>query len=224
MPALVIVLGIVIVAAAAWFSFQAKIKRRRELFAVAARLGLEFSVPDPFGLVDLPFALFSKGDGRGCENVLSGSWRGAQVKAFDYWYYEKSTDSRGGSSRTYHRFSCALFPISAGCPHLTLQRENLLTRLADAVGFHDIEFESEEFNRAFQVKSSDRKFAYALIDARMMQWLIAGGGDCAYELAGPSVLCATRRLRPAAIEWLLGRAHDFADHVPSVVASLYPLR
>ena len=39
--------------------------------------------------------------------------------------------------------------------------------------FHDIQFESEEFNRDFTVHCEEPKFANDLIDARMMQWLLA---------------------------------------------------
>ncbi len=36
----------------------------------------------------------------------------------------------------------------------------------------DIRTESEEFNRRFEVRSSDRRFALAFVDARMMRWLL----------------------------------------------------
>ena len=45
----------------------------------------------------------------------------------------------------------------------------------DAVGLGDQDLESERFNRAFDVRASDRRFASALLDARMMEWLLAPG-------------------------------------------------
>ena len=59
------------------------------------------------------------------------------------------------------------------CPHLSIARENLFTRLADGIGLDDIAFELAEFNDAFTVKSRDRKFANDLVDQRMMRWLLA---------------------------------------------------
>ena len=122
-----------------------------------------------------PFALFQKGDGRGIENVLAGAYQAVDVKAFDYWYYDESTNSKGQTSKTYYRFDCVIVPIDAACSPLTIDNENVLTRLADALSFHDIEFESEDFNRAFNVKSPDKKFANDFVDARMMQWLLQNG-------------------------------------------------
>lgn len=223
-PALLIVLFGLFALAAFLVSRHLKLKRRQELARVAGRLGLGYSPEDHLGLVSLPFALFSRGDGRGTENLVWGTWQGLGVKEIDYWYYEESTDHEGRRSRTYHRFSCALTEITAACPHLAIARETFLTRLADHAGFRDIEFESEEFNRAFNVKAADPKFASDVVDPRMMQWLLYAGPDFGYEIAGPFVLSYTRRLRPHEIERLLGCLKGFLEHIPRVVWDLYPAR
>jgi len=103
-------------------------------------------------------------------------------------------------------------------------RENVLTRLGGALGFDDIEFESEEFNRAFRVKSEDRKFAFDLIDARMMAFLLDASSGCTFEVVGSDLLCATRRVRPAELPSLVQVLQSFHAHVPNVVWSLYPAR
>jgi hypothetical protein len=53
-----------------------------------------------------------------------------------------------------------------------IRRENVLTRAADVTGVEDIDFESEEVNRTYRVSSEDPKFARALVDARMMAWIL----------------------------------------------------
>ena len=177
-------------------SYYAK-KKRREGFALVARqLGMEYWPEDPFGLLAEPFALFQKGDGRGIENVLAGAYQAVDVKAFDYWYYDESTDSKGQTSKTYYRFDCVIVPIDAACSPLTIDNENVLTRLADALSFHDIEFESEDFNRAFNVKSPDKKFANDFVDARMMQWLLQNGKGTAFEIMGDRLMSYRRKLVP----------------------------
>ena len=182
---------------------------------------MQFSAADPFAMLGLPFTLFSKGDGRGLENVMWGSWQGLDVKEFDYWYYEESTDSEGRRSRSYSRFSCALAEVSLATPHVSIERENLLTRLADSLGFRDIEFELEEFNRAFTVKAKDRKFANDLIDSRMMQWLLGAGDGWVFEVVGKWVMCYSKRRRPTELVPLLGTAKAFLEQVPGVVHELY---
>jgi len=205
-----------------WLQFHLQAKRRQEFFLTATKLGLTYEREDPFGTVDLPFALFGRGDGRGIENVMHGQAAGMRVRLFDYWYYEESHDTKGGTSRSYHRFSCAMTWFEADCPHLTLAHEGILSRLADKLGFRDIEFESEEFNRAWQVSSDDRRFASAFVDARMMEWLLGEGGVGSYEVMGPLLLCSMGRLKPAEHENLLEVLRRFRARVPEVVASLYP--
>jgi hypothetical protein len=97
----------------------------------------------------------------------------------------------------------------------------VLTRLADALTFLDIQFESEDFNRAFNVKSPDKKFANDFVDARMMQWLLQNGHGTAFEIMGDRLLSYRRKLSPMEIVTLLGISNAFLDHVPRVVYSLY---
>lgn len=207
--------------AAAGISFYLKQRRRQELVSVARQLGLEFSPEDVLGCLDLPFSLLQRGDGRGTENVLWGTWQDVPLRAFDYWYYEESTDAQGHRSRSYYRFSCAVTEIEAACSPITISRENLLTRLADAVGLDDLEFELEEFNRAFNVKGEDRRFAVALVDQRMMRFLLGTDPGFGFEACGRWLLCYSDRRRPTELVPLLGTLKGFRDHVPRVVYDLY---
>lgn len=220
---IVMILGFVLLAALiVYLSYAAKKRRRMGFIQLAVQQHLTYSEQDPFGLLGYPFAIFQRGDGRGIENVVHGMWQELNIVAFDYWYYEQSTDSKGGTSRTYYRFDCVLVPVEAACARLTIERENFLTRVADALSFHDIQFESQQFNDAFNVKCEDKKFANDLIDARMMQWLLADGAEHAYELMGNRVLVAGPKIQPVEFVQLLGVARGFVQHVPKVVYSLYP--
>jgi hypothetical protein len=220
--ALIVVLGLVAIGLVAWFSFVAKKKRRQGFALVARQLGLQYAPEDPFGILAEPFALFEKGDGRGVENVLWGRWQDVDVRLFDYWYYEETTDSKGNTSRTYYRFDCVMAPVDAACSRLVIEHENLGTRLANALTFHDIQFESDAFNKAFYVKSPDAKFANDFVDARMMDWLMAHAAGFSFEVDGDELLCSCRRIEPTAIVPLLGTANAFREQIPRVVYSLYP--
>jgi hypothetical protein len=219
---LIFFLFLLVAVGVAVLAYQAKLRRQKELGVVARGQGLDFSIRDPFDTLAEPFSLLGRGDGRGVENVMWGFWHELEIRAFDYWYYEESTDSNGHRSKAYHRFDCVLAPVEARCPRLEIVEENVLTRIADAFTFRDIEFESEEFNRRFNVKGDDRRFATAFCDARMMEWLLLRGDGYAFEVVGDRLLCWCRRVKPARIVHLLGTASAFREQIPAVVRSLYP--
>jgi hypothetical protein len=182
---------------------------------------LDFSPDDPFDTLREPFSLLQKGDGRGVENVMWGFWHALEIRAFDYWYHEESSDSNGHRSKSYHRFGRVITPVDALCPQLQISEENVFTRLADALTFRDIEFESEEFNRRFNVSGPDQRFATAFCDARMMDRLQARTA-MPFEIVGDRLLCWCKRVAPAEMVHVLGTAKTFREQIPAVVSSLYP--
>ncbi len=218
-----VLVAVVAIGAAGW-SFYAKRKRRDALVTMARQLGLAYSPEDTQGCLGLPFALLQRGDGRGTENVLSGVWQGASALEFDYWYYEESTDSDGHTTRSTYRFSCAVTDVEAGLSPLTLTRENVFTRLADSLGLADVEFELDEFNRAFTVKCKDRKFANDFVDQRMMRWLLGTERSFEFEACGRWLLVYSKRRSPTDLIPLIGTMRQFRDQVPRVVYDLYGLR
>jgi hypothetical protein len=213
---------IVAAGAAAYLSYYLKKKRQQELAFAAKQLGLQFALTDPFDTLAEPFALLRKGDGRGVENVMWGVWGGLACREFDYWYYEESTDAKGHRSKTYYRFSCLMTPVDAACSPLLIDEENLFTRLGDHLGFRDIEFEPEAFNKRFTVKSPDRKFANDLVDARMIDWLMQHGGGFQFDVAGDRILVSCRKRAPTELVSLFGTLQGFREQFPRVVFSLYP--
>jgi hypothetical protein len=204
-----------------YLSYVAKQRRTQGFIQIAHQLNLTYSASDVFGLLGYPFELFQRGDGRGVENVVYGDWQETHVIAFDYWYYVESSDGKT-TSRTYYRFDCVLVPVEADCVRLQIGPETFASKVADALSFHDQQFESEAFNDAFKVACDDPRFATALIDARMMEWLLAHGTEYTFEAVGNRVLVAGRKIDPVAIPVLLGVGRGFVQHVPKVVSSMYP--
>ncbi len=224
MPILVLLLAVALVAGLAWWDHQRKAARRAALMQLALSRGLDYSRVDLLGLGQMPFAFLRRGDDRGVENVVHGDLDGRPVQLFDFWVMHESTDSKGHRSRRYERYTCAATRITdAWWPALTIRPENLLTRLGDRVGLRDLEFESAEFNRAWNVTSGDRRFAYAFVDARMMQWLLMAGGDYRFDVSGQHLMVVTDRLDPAS--WLILHQvlMQFTDRIPPVARELYPL-
>jgi hypothetical protein len=218
--AVLIILFVAFVALIGWLAYSIQQARIRAWQQAATALGLQFSTDDPFDLLSLPFALFKRGEGRGCENVAWGARNAVDVRVFEFWDYTETMDTKGSSSRSYEHFSCALVQAPVNCPHTTIAPEGLLGRFAEALGFHDITFESEEFNHKMKVTSSDPKFANYLIDPRMMEWLLATRG-WEYELSDGWILSHCRRVKPAAIGSVLDAAQGLHDHIPTVVLDVF---
>jgi hypothetical protein len=220
--AAVFVVFVVVAGLIVYLQYAARQRRVREVAALAQRTGFSFTRDDVDRVVDMPFKLFNEGDGRKVELVMSGTHNGLPMRMFDYWYYDESSDGHGSESRTYHRFTCALVTLPVACPPLRLTHEDFLTRIGSHLGMHDVEFEYDDFNRRFRVKCNEQKFAFALFDGQMMQWLLEADTFASVEVVGPWVLLSDKQLDPA--KWLgLGAWLDqFHARVPPVVYTTYP--
>lgn len=212
----------------AFYQWHRREQRRSELAAFATQYGLSYARHDLQGLVRLPFELFGRGDDQGVENVLSGTLDGEPFLVFDFWYMEESTDSEGRTSRTYHRFTCAVGAVARSpdeprrfWPHLRIDREGVWGRLKDTMGFRDIQFESDEFNRRFEVQCVDRRFASTVIDPRMMQFLLMTD-DLRFEVHRGQILVASKQTTPAGFLTLHHVVSSFRERIPDVAYSLYP--
>lgn len=138
-------------------------------------------------------------------------------------YEFKETHGSGKNRRTVtHQFGF-LIVITRwhGMPDVQLRAENMLDKVAGFLGFDDIDFESAEFSRRFHVKSSDKRFAYDLIDPQMMEFLLGQKtplidlGDNAFVLSyGRSTRLGVDDYRS-----LLAWAREFLGHWPRVVVA-----
>jgi hypothetical protein len=173
MPLVIVAVLVVIGISAIYGLIQAR-KRLEGLFELAQRLGLYFSAAEDYELADRYKFLkrLAKGENRYARNVLSGTYQQNQVLAFDYHYETHSTDSKGNHTTEHHWFSFFILTLPALFPDLAIRRENFLTKIAEVFGYQDIKFESAEFSKAFCVRSPDKKFAYDVCNAKMMEYLL----------------------------------------------------
>jgi hypothetical protein len=212
----IFVLFIAIIIAAAIYSARAARKRREELFELATRLGLEFRMEHNRALAD-QFGFLNKlaqGSNRYAFNVISGNYHGHQVMAFDYHYETHSTDSKGRRQTHHHYFSFFILLLPMVFPELLITREGFLSKLAQAFGYADIDFESAEFSRTFCVRSKDKKFAYDVCNAQMMEYLLANR-DLSVELEAHALALAFgSRLSAPQIEFNLQRLLEVRSRLP----------
>ena len=173
MPVVIVVVLVITVIGGIYSMNQAH-KRLEGLWELAQRLGLDFSAAEDYGLADRYGFLkqLAQGENRYARNVLSGTYQQNQVLAFDY-HYETYSQTKNGRRTEDHWFSFFILTLPAAFPDLTIRRENFLTKVAGVFGYQDIKFESAEFSKAFCVRSPDKKFAYDVCNAKMMEYLLA---------------------------------------------------
>jgi hypothetical protein len=207
----------VFVGGAFWLGYRFRVVPRRASFRDQTQvIGFRAEPGDPQGLLDTEFALFRwAGSVRDIENTAVGRRHGEEVVIADYWFAPTSAEQRDD----YERYTCVIAPAGVSWSNLTVVPERFASRLRDAVGMRDLETESEAFNRAFDLRGTDRQFASAFVDARMMAWLLQQDQGVGFEVLGGRVMVFRRRATASLgdVSEALALYDAFLAHIPNVV-------
>ena len=142
-------------------------KRDAALRAWAAATGWTYVGRDPSLVGRWRGQPFNVGHSRYAREVLVGRFGGREAVSFTYVY--RTGGGKNQSTVTYHVLAMAL---PAYLPTLELTPEGLGAKVAKAFGGQDIQFESEDFNRAWRVEARDLKFAHDVVHPRLMERLL----------------------------------------------------
>jgi hypothetical protein len=163
-------LGVVVVAGiVALVRWRAAKLAREALRSVCREKGWRFDEDDPADRPSsyLGFKPFGQGHHQRATNVVQGDARGTPFEAFQYRY----TTGSGKNQQTHTTVVAACdLPIEAPAT-LTIVRESVGLKVLDALGGEDIDVEDDAFSRRYWVKCGDRRFAYAVLDPRMIEYL-----------------------------------------------------
>ena len=155
------------------FGFIQARKRREAFVLLAEKYGFRYirrdpSIAETYGFLnDL-----HRGDNRYAYNILEGEHKGYPVRAFDFHYETDSSDSNGRRSTNHHHFSFFILEQEKVFPELRIYPENFLSKMGQMLGYHDIDFESAAFSRAFTIRSKDKRFAYDICNPQMIEYLM----------------------------------------------------
>ena len=223
----VLVLGGVL----AFFGWKAEQKRRAAILALAREIGWQFD-PTHDRSHDEEYAhfeIFRKGHSRVAMNTLRGTvevhGRACPAKMGDF-RYKVTTHSKNGTRTHTYRFSYLIVDLPyLSMPDLLVRREGVFDKIAGVFGFDDIDFESVEFSRRFFVKSPDKRFAYDVIDPRMMEFLLETAPPCVdIEHARVCLSDGRKRWEPAEFRsqfaWVSSFFDRWPEHVKSTLESL----
>jgi hypothetical protein len=130
---------------------------------------------------------------------------------FDYHYETHSTDSKGRRQTHHHYFSAVIVNSKIPLKPLMIRPEGVFDKLKDFFGYNDIDFESAEFSKKFHVSAKDERWAYDVLHARAIEFLM---GRTRYSIEFD---------RHHIIAWMGGRvfaAESFEDSANVVIGLL----
>jgi len=215
-----VVVGALLVGGLFYMTQRFKVEPRRASFADRARaVGLASEAGDRLGFLDSGFELARRAASvRDVESTATGTRNGRDVAVLDYWY---AVSSRTGVD-DYVRFVCALLPVPSSWPWLLVVPERIATLVGDALLGSDPDTESEAFNRTFAVRTDDRRFASAFLDARTIAWLLERPTHTGFEIRDGRLLCFVARddVRDD-VAHAVRTAEDLVDRVPAPVRAWY---
>ncbi len=152
-------------------------RRRTDLEALAAELGLEFQSGGDRELRDRlsSFKLMSTGRSRRLDNLLRGQSASTTTAIFDYQY----TSSSGKNSNTRRYTVFLMESDELRLPSFSLEPEGFLHRLVASLGWQDINFDTHpEFSRMYQLQGSDEESVRELFQPGVLEYFEQHKGLC----------------------------------------------
>lgn len=203
-------IGIPAVAIGIWL----QVRRRKQIRVWAAASGWTYVGTDPSLARRWRGEPFGRGSSPHVTDLMVGRWGGRPATSFTYTYTTGS-----GKDESTHTFHVIALALPAYLSTLELTPEGVGTRLARAFGAQDIQFESEDFNRAWRVASPTPKFAHDVLHPRLMERLLRpDAAGVSLRISGTDILTwapgATTTDRIAA---RLGLMSAIVDAVPRFV-------
>lgn len=163
------------------FGHRQNAKRKEALGQWAATLGLTFRHgQDVTYDGQFEFAALRQGRNRYAFNRAEGVYDGRAVWAFDYHYETQSTrtvtDSKGRTrterTTNHHYFSGVIVRSDVPLKKLIVRPEGFGDKIKAFFGSNDLDFESGEFSRRYHVSADDRRYAYDILHARAIEFLL----------------------------------------------------
>ena len=220
-PFLFILFAIAFVAIAIIGHIQEK-KRREALQRVAGQIGFSFSrdknraLASRYGFLEK----LDRGRNRYAYNVMHGSTDdGSPACLFDYHYETRSTDSKGRTKTHHHYCSVYTLELPESFTELIIEPEGFFAKIAQAFGFDDIDFESVEFSKRYKVKARNKKFAYDVCNAQMIDYLL-NQDNLAIEIeSNVLAMVFDGRMRPNNVKFNYDRLQKIRSLMPGYLFS-----
>lgn len=195
--------------------------------------GMRFQEQDGPGLGRLRFQMLVPSNGLNWNafNVVTSERHGAPAHAFDIRVWAEVEVERrrnddwvgGGKGETKlvrqtrgKAMSGCVVTLPINAPRVLIVKENVASKMLATVSRIDLDLESDLFNRTYHVLTSDKAFARALLDARVLDLIVQGEGRMEYEFFGTKLLIRTPVLEPELMPGLV----TYGERFPNVISTL----
>lgn len=173
-------LAVLVILAMAFFGSRAAKARRAELAAWAQ--GTDYVYAPDKVRVDFPFEATRRGRNRYLRDLFTGEFSeavpglgSARVRLFLY-HYERETGHGEERSNSHYHLTCALLEPNLRLGRVSIESEGLFDRMAQSLGFEDIDFDDPEFSKRFKVTAEEPRDAHELIGPELMELLLSEPG------------------------------------------------
>lgn len=156
---------------------------------------------------------FGVGSSRRAEDVIVGTYGGRDLVAFDYSYRTHLTDANGQHRTQVHRWSVTSLRLPATLPLVEVEAAGWARLLPRVLG-RGVEFESEQFNGRYRVRTDDPRLAYDLLPARTLRLLLDRPDVSLRLLGGCALTWEPGRLDPDGLLARLETVTALLDAVP----------
>jgi len=212
---MIVLLGIVTGTCAGGFAFFSTMIPRSTTSRALRQLGDELGLPYskkirlPRGVRALPsFQLMY--DGWAVHDGIEGHREGGPLLVFARSW---STDGYEPTRWSICAATTALLKapqLLVGPRHLSVDERPILD---------EVVFESDAFDRIWEVRTDDHLLASTIIDQRMMTWLLERRPDVSFELRGAWAMAVTHGIDRSAPAALVDALDGFLAHLPHVAIS-----
>ncbi|GAA1560761.1 hypothetical protein GCM10009789_12550 [Kribbella sancticallisti] len=194
---------------------------------MAQRLGLSYSVRDQ-AIAEMVAGEHPTYKFRRANDVVQGNFFGFPVTAFNYsGYGEPSGGGKDSDVRHYdgYRYGYVWITLPARLPRLDVTRADALINNWDRIlGWQPVRTESAAFDRFFNAKTVDDRFAHAVLHPRMMEFLLARNAP-AIDIDGDRVILRRSGwFSPEDVWWGIHFLREFVQLIPPFVLRDYALK